>query len=99
MVSALSASCLPTSGGLHTGECVRRKGRIEGLAVEVARAIAQRGAPNELIISRTVKDLVAGTAFRFVDRGRYSAELDSGEWRIYGLDALAEHDSKRRAHP
>lgn len=69
MVSALSASGVPTSGGLHISECVRRNGHVEGVAVDVANAIARHGAPEELLVSRTVKDLVAGASFRFVERG------------------------------
>jgi hypothetical protein len=97
IVSALSASGLPTSGGLHTGECVRRKGQVGGIAVSVAHAIAQRAAPQELLISRTVKDLVAGAAFRFVERGKHSAGRDAGDWRVYLVDTVARIERRSEA--
>ncbi len=86
ILSALSAAGVPASAGLHTGECVRRDGLVEGTAVDVARALARRGKRTELLVSSTVKDLVAGAAFRFVERGRYAIRDDSAEWRIFAID-------------
>ena len=86
MMTALADAGVAARAGLHTGECTQRDGRISGMAVDVARAIAERASPSELLISRTVKDLVAGAGFRFVDRGRHTMPLDAGEWRLYGKD-------------
>jgi DNA-binding winged helix-turn-helix (wHTH) protein/pimeloyl-ACP methyl ester carboxylesterase len=100
IVSALATARVPTSGGLHTGECVRRHGHVNGVAVDVARAIALRAAPHELLLSGTVKDLVAGAAFRFFARGRQSVRRDAAEWRVYGVEATppakkADHHAGR----
>lgn len=89
LVSMLSALGVRVSAGLHTGECRRRRGRLTGLAVDVAREVALHAAPGELLLSRTVKDLVAGAGFRFVERGRYPMPEESGEWRLYALDQSA----------
>ena len=86
MMTTLDEAGVKASAGLHTGECTQRDGRITGVAVDVARAIALRASPSELLISRTVKDLVAGAGFRFVERGRHTMPLDAGEWRLYAKD-------------
>ena len=86
MMAALADAGVTASAGLHTGECTQHEGRISGMAVDVARSIAERAAPSELLISRTVKDLVAGAGFRFVDRGRHTMPLDAGEWRLYAKE-------------
>ena len=89
VLAALAQSGIVASAGLHTGECAHRDGVIEGMAVSVARAIAERAAPGELLISRTVKDLVAGAAFRFTERGRHPMPEDAGEWRLYAVESFA----------
>ena len=86
MMTTLDEAGVKASAGLHTGECTQRHGRITGVAVDVARAIALRASPSELLISRTVKDLVAGAGFRFVERGRHTMPLDAGEWRLYAKE-------------
>ena len=75
------------SGGVHSGECVRRPGHIEGVAVDVARILASRGAPGEVLISSTVKDLVAGAPFRLRERGDDAVRRNAVEWRVYAVDA------------
>ena len=89
VLAALAQSGIVASAGLHTGECAHRDGVVEGMAVSVARAIAERAAPGELLISRTVKDLVAGAAFRFTERGRHPMPEDAGEWRLYAVESFA----------
>ena len=86
-LAMLSASGLSASAGIHTGECVRRRQEVTGAAVDVARAIAEKAGAGELLISRTVKDLVAGASFRLADRGRHAVALGRGEWRLYRVEA------------
>jgi len=89
IVSAVLAQAgIAASAGLHTGECAQRNGGVEGMAVSVARAIAERAAPGELLISRTVKNLVAGAAFSFTERGRHVMPEDAGEWRLYAVQSF-----------
>jgi len=61
---------LTLRSGLHTGECEATESRLNGAAVELARQVAQRAGPGEVLASRTVRNLVAGSGFQFDDRGR-----------------------------
>jgi class 3 adenylate cyclase len=68
--------------GLHTGECELRDGDIAGVAVHVAARISSRAAPSDVLVSRTVADLVAGSGLRFSDRGDHELKGVPGEWHI-----------------
>jgi class 3 adenylate cyclase len=68
--------------GLHTGECELRNGDIAGLAVHVAARISSRAEPSDVLVSRTVADLVAGAGLAFADRGDHVLKGVPGEWRI-----------------
>ena len=58
--------------GLHTGECEPHDGELRGVAVDMAAEILARAAPGEVLVSRTVADLVAGARIGFVDRGSHA---------------------------
>ena len=60
---------LEIRAGLHTGECEREDGQLAGIAVHIAARIAAVAEPGEVLVSRTVRDLVAGSGIRFEDRG------------------------------
>ena len=60
---------LPIRSGLHTGECEVRDDQVSGVAVPLAVWIAAQAAPDEILVSSTVKDLVAGAGLHFADRG------------------------------
>ena len=60
--------------GLHTGECELRGDDLAGLAVHVAARIGSLARPGEVLVSTTVKDLVAGSDIEFVDRGEHKLE-------------------------
>jgi pimeloyl-ACP methyl ester carboxylesterase/DNA-binding winged helix-turn-helix (wHTH) protein len=85
---ALTATCprLGCAGsfGLHTGECDVTPGeRVSGVAVERARSVCSHAAAGEVLVSRTVTDLVAGSGLTFVDRGEHPL-TDTGEsWRLF----------------
>jgi class 3 adenylate cyclase len=68
--------------GLHTGECELRNGDIAGVAVHVAARISSRAEPSDVLVSRTVVDLVAGSGLAFSDRGNHVLKGVPGEWRI-----------------
>lgn len=74
---------LDVRAGLHTGECELLEGKVAGIAVAIGARVADRASPGEVLVSQTVKDLVAGSGLAFEDRG--SAELKGipGEWRLY----------------
>jgi class 3 adenylate cyclase len=69
--------------GLHTGECEVRGDDLGGLAVHVAARIASLAAPGEVLVSSTVKDLVAGSRIDFADRGEHELKGVPGTWRLY----------------
>jgi len=69
--------------GLHTGECDVVGGTYSGFAVHLAQKIAAESAPGEILVSRTVKDLVAGSGLEFDDRGVRSFADVQGEWRLF----------------
>jgi class 3 adenylate cyclase len=70
--------------GLHTGECEVRGDDLGGLAVHIAARIGSVAAPGEVLVSGTVKDLVAGARIDFVDRGKHQLKGVPGSWRLYG---------------
>jgi class 3 adenylate cyclase len=60
---------LGVRAGLHTGECEQVEGKVAGVAVVTGARIAAIGAPGDVLVSATVRDLVAGAEFAFEDRG------------------------------
>jgi class 3 adenylate cyclase len=71
--------------GLHTGECERIDGGIGGIAVHIAARVAAQAGAGEVLVSSTVKDLVAGSQLSFEDRGPHQLKGVPGDWRLYGL--------------
>ncbi len=71
--------------GLHTGECERDGERLTGLAVHIGARLAALARPGEVLVSRTVKDLVAGSGIEFDDRGEHSLKGVPGEWQLYAV--------------
>jgi pimeloyl-ACP methyl ester carboxylesterase len=69
--------------GLHTGECELIGGEIGGIAVHIAARVEATAGPDEVMVSSTVKDLVAGSGLQFVDRGAYKLKGVPGEWRLF----------------
>ena len=72
--------------GLHTGECDMMNDRVSGVAVEIAAQVAAQSAVGEVLVSSTVKDLVAGAGIRFVERGARALEGGLGEWRLFAVE-------------
>ena len=76
---------LDVRAGLHTGECERVDGKISGLAVNIGARVASLAGPGEVLVSSTVKDLVAGSDLEFEDRGAHTLKGVPGEWRVYAV--------------
>jgi len=75
---------LEVRAGLHTGECELANGKVTGIAVHTGARVAAAAAPGEVLVSSTVKDLVAGSGIVFADRGE--RELKGvGSWRLYSV--------------
>jgi pimeloyl-ACP methyl ester carboxylesterase/DNA-binding winged helix-turn-helix (wHTH) protein len=69
--------------GLHTGECDVMGEQYSGFAVELARLIAAESEPGNILVSRTVKDLVAGSGLEFVEFGTRQFDIAEGDWRLF----------------
>jgi class 3 adenylate cyclase len=76
---------LEIRAGVHTGECDLIDDRLSGLAVTISQSIATEAEAGEVLVSNTVRDLVAGSGIRFADRGIHSLEGIPDEWRLYAV--------------
>jgi class 3 adenylate cyclase len=76
---------LAVRAGIHTGECERVGEKLAGLAVNVGARVSAAAGPGEVLVSGTVKDLVAGSGIEFADRGATELKGLPGEWRIYSV--------------
>jgi class 3 adenylate cyclase len=72
---------LELRAGVHTGECELLDGKIAGIAVSIGARVARQAAPGEVLVSQTVKDLVAGSGLEFDDRGVATLRGVPGDWR------------------
>src|SRR5207237_3454108 len=70
--------------GLHTGECELLQEKIGGIAVHTGARVAAAAGPGEVLVSSTVKDLVAGSGTEFEDRGLHDLK-GVGAWRLYSV--------------
>jgi len=73
---------LELRAGLHTGECELHGDKLAGIAVHTGARVARLAAPAEVLVSQTVKDLVAGSGIEFDDRGVHELKGVPGEWRL-----------------
>jgi class 3 adenylate cyclase len=69
--------------GLHTGECELIGDDVGGIAVHIGARVAATAAADEVLVSSTVKDLVAGSGLQFMDRGAHNLKGVPGEWRLF----------------
>ncbi len=77
--------------GIHTGECELVGVKIAGIAVVTGSRISALAAPGEVLVSSTVKDLVAGSGFSFDERGVHELKGVPGTWQLYAVsDSSAE---------
>jgi pimeloyl-ACP methyl ester carboxylesterase len=77
---------LEIRAGLHTGEIETRSGKITGIAVHIGERVEGEAGPGEILVSRTVVDLVAGSGIRFVDRGSRPLRGVPGGWHLFAAD-------------
>jgi pimeloyl-ACP methyl ester carboxylesterase len=87
IAEAVRALGLEIRAGLHTGECELTDGKVAGVAVHTGARIAAQAKGGEVLVSSTVKDLVAGSGIAFEERGQHELK-GVGSWRLYSvLDA------------
>jgi pimeloyl-ACP methyl ester carboxylesterase len=78
---------LPVRAGLHTGEIERRGRDIGGIAVHAAARVMAQSQPSEVLVSRVVTDLVAGTGLKFAERGSFELKGLPGRWDLFAATA------------
>ena len=71
--------------GLHTAECVEDAGRVRGVAVHVGARVVQHADPGEVLVTRTVRDVVAGSDLAFEERGAYALRGLPGAWELFAV--------------
>jgi class 3 adenylate cyclase len=76
---------LELRAGLHTGECEVIDAKVTGIAVSIGARVAAEADAGEVLVSQTVKDLVAGSELYFDDRGAAELKGVPGEWRLYAV--------------
>jgi pimeloyl-ACP methyl ester carboxylesterase len=87
IVAESDTTGIPCRAALHTGECELQVGELRGVAVEVAAEILGRASPGEVLVSRTVADLVAGARIGFVDRGSHALATVGDSWQLLAASA------------
>ncbi len=72
--------------GLHTGECALVDTEVEGLSVHIAARVAALAGPGEVLVSRTVRDLVAGSGLSFSNRGEHALKGIPDTWQLFAVN-------------
>jgi class 3 adenylate cyclase len=88
MVDLMAAVGIPLRAGVHTGEVEFRVGDIGGLGVHIASRVMAEAVSGGVLVSSTVKDLTAGSGFRFRPCGSFSLKGVPGEWQLFELESL-----------
>jgi class 3 adenylate cyclase len=86
IIDAAHGFGIEVRAGLHTGECEVIDGKVGGVAVHLGARVAALAEPGQVLVSGTVRDLVAGSGLRFTDRGVREIKGIPGEWRLYSAD-------------
>jgi class 3 adenylate cyclase len=87
VVSDARALDLELRAGVHTGECERLDGKLAGIALSIGARIVALAAPGEVLVSSTVRDLVAGSNLAFADHGTTELKGVPGEWRLFAVQS------------
>ena len=90
---------LQVRAGVHTGEVEVVPGNLRGLAVHIAARILALAGPGEVVVSWTTRDLLAGTAFRFEDRGLHELKGIAGPRAVYAISGEPEPATVPSAQP
>ena len=85
IIASADAQGLEVRSGIHTGEVEVGPDDISGLAVHLAARIMGQAGPGEIVISRTVRDLVVGSELRFADRGEHELKGIGEPWHLYAV--------------
>jgi class 3 adenylate cyclase len=87
IAAGVEALGLEIRAGIHTGEIERRGDDVAGMSVHIAARVVALARPGEVLVSRTVTDLVAGSGIGFADRGEHELKGVPGTWQLYAVEA------------
>jgi class 3 adenylate cyclase len=90
IADSVSGLGLEIRAGIHTGECEVADGKLAGIAVHIAARIAGLADAGGVLVSSTVKDLVAGSRIEFTDRGTQALKGIPGEWRVFAVEQVGD---------
>ncbi len=90
MVGGVRELGLDLRVGIHVGECELHDGKPAGLAVNIGARVAAEAGAGEILVTGTVRDLVAGSGLEFVDRGERELKGVPGTWRLYAATEAAD---------
>jgi class 3 adenylate cyclase len=79
---------LEVRAGVHTGEIELMGDNIGGIAVHIGARVAAQAGAGEVLVSGTVRDLVAGSGIEFTDRGEATLKGVPGTWRLFEVSAI-----------
>jgi class 3 adenylate cyclase len=85
----LAHAGIDVKAGLHTGECELVDDKVRGISVHIGARVASLAAPGEVLVSSTVKDLVAGSGLEFEERGTHELRGVPGAWRLFAVASRA----------
>jgi class 3 adenylate cyclase len=94
IVDAVRPLGIEIRAGLHTGECDVIDRKIGGIAVNIGARVGSLAGPSEILVSQTVKDLVAGSGLAFEDVGAHELKGLPDRWRLYRV-TWSGHESQR----
>jgi pimeloyl-ACP methyl ester carboxylesterase len=90
VVAAVADVGIPVRVGIHTGECEVFESKLSGVAVHVGARVVAAADTGEILVSGTVRDLVAGSGIAFADRGVVTLKGVPGEWRLYAVEPASQ---------
>jgi len=85
IVDGVRAIGLESRIGIHVGECEIHDGKVAGLAVAIGARVAAKADPSEVLVSQTVRDLVAGTGIELTDRASHELKGIPGTWQLFAV--------------
>ena len=96
LVEAVEMIGLEIRVGIHTGEVERVGDRIGGLAVVIGARVGALAGSGQILVSRTVQDLVVGSEVVFEPRGQHHLKGVPGDWELYAVDRIGQPSARVR---
>ena len=86
---AMAQLGIEVRSGLHTGEVEKIDQKVGGIAVNIGARVCALAQPSEILVSRTVKDLVAGSGLEFIERGDHDLKGVPGPWQLFSVAGVS----------